>query len=81
MAFNRHLTEFPRNLWDFQSYGKACALGDSQISWEFVGIPMIPRSVCGGCSTNFLGISSISMHTAEFSLEIQACPVDNCPIS
>ena len=26
------VTEFPRNLWDFQSYGKACALGDPQIS-------------------------------------------------
>ena len=32
MAFDGHLTEFPRSLWDFQSYGKARAMDDPQIS-------------------------------------------------
>ena len=74
MAFDGHLTEFPRNLCDFQSYRKARALGDPQISYEIVGIPVIPRSVL---PRNF---HDFDAH-CRISLEIQARSVNNEPIS
>ena len=40
--------------------------------WKMQAFSQI-SSVCVGCSANF--------HTAAFSLEIQACPVESCPIS